>query len=71
MLLSDLQALHVLSRVPTSQLTLRVLRLLLSEKTDAIPKTKAEIVLALGWFGVHDVDPGHLQRLQRKARNAS
>lgn len=59
------------ARVPTSKCALPVLRLLLLEKTDTIPKTKAEIVSALGWFGVRDVDPGHLQRLQRKVRNAS
>lgn len=58
-------------RTPTSKLTLPVLRLLLLEKTDSIPRTKAEIVIALAWFQVHDVDAGHLQRLQRKARSAS
>ena len=59
------------SRVATSKLTLPVLRLLLSEKTDRIPRTKSEIVIALSWFQVFDVDADHLARLQRKARSAS
>ena len=56
-------------RVPTSKLSLPVLKLLLGEKTDTLPKTKSAIVDALGWFQVHDVDAAHLARLQKKSRS--
>jgi hypothetical protein len=56
-------------RVPTSRLSLPVLKLLLGEKTDTLPKTKSAIVDALGWFQVHDVDAADLVRLQQKSRS--